>query len=456
MTPMTLTEVAAAVGGRLDGTDGSPTVTAAGLDSRGVTVGELFVAFRGERVDGHDHAAAAVAAGAAGVLAERPVGVPAVIVDHVTAALGRLARAQLQRLPDLQVVGVTGSSGKTTTKDLLAVLLGDLGPTVSAQGSFNNDIGLPLTVLRCVETTRHLVLEYGARGRGHITRLTEVAPPQVGVVLNVGTAHLGEFGRVEVTAAAKAELVARTPVAVLNADDALVREMASPGRRVLFGEGPGADVLATDVRLDAGGRASFTLSAGGRDAPVSLRLVGAHLVSDALAAAAVALHLGQPLPRVALLLSAAEPASRWRMEVTERADGVTVVNDAYNANPDSARAALQALVSMGRPTGRRTWAVLGEMLELGEAAGDQHDGLGRLAVRLDVSRIVSVGDPAGPVGRLHAGATLEGSWGEEAVHVPDVDAALALLRAELRPGDIVLVKGSRAAGLERVAEGLLA
>lgn len=460
MIPLTLAEVAMAVGGSThDIPDTGVRITGpVVLDSRNVEAGGLFVAFAGERADGHDFAAGAVRDGAAAVLAARPVGVPAIVVDDVEAALGALARHVTARL-GATVVALTGSVGKTSAKDLTAQLLGRLGPTVFPPGSFNNEIGLPLTALRAGEDTRHLVLEMGARGAGHIRYLAGLTPPSVGVVLNVGTAHLGEFGSREAIARAKGELVEVLPgdgVAVLNADDPLVRAMAprsGAARVVLFGEARDAEVRAEDVVLGPGGRPSFTLRTPQGSAGVTLRLYGEHHVSNALAAAAVARELGMPADEIATALSEAEALSRWRMEVVERADGVTIVNDAYNANPDSMRAALRALVQMGAGR-RRTWAVLGEMAELGDDAPAEHEGVGRLAVRLNVNRLVAVG--GGAAARLDMGAKNEGSWGEESVLVSDTDAAIDLLRAELRPGDVVLLKASRAMGLEVVAEALAA
>ncbi|MFP5335221.1 MAG: UDP-N-acetylmuramoyl-tripeptide--D-alanyl-D-alanine ligase [Actinomycetes bacterium] len=459
MIPLRVQEVADAVGGRLAG-GADPAAVVAGpvvVDSRQVAPGALFAALPGERVDGHDFAAAATGAGAVVVLAERELDVPCVVVDAGVPALGRLARAVLDRLPDVAVVALTGSSGKTSTKDLLAAVLGAAAPTVAPTGSFNNEVGVPLTVLRADTSTRHLVVEMGARGAGHIADLCRVAPPRVGIVLNVGSAHVGEFGSREAIARAKGEIVEALPaaddggVAVLNADDTLVAAMASrtAARVVTFGESGGADVRATDVDLDDRGRARFTLLTATGSAPVRLRLYGEHHVSNALATAAAALSLGLDVASVAEALSGAEPASRWRMEVTDRPDGVTVVNDAYNANPESVRAALKALVAMGR--GRRTWAVLGEMLELGDAAAAEHDAIGRLAVRLDVSRLVVVGDGAKAV---HTGAVHEGSWGEESVFVPDAEEAYALLHEQLRAGDVVLVKASNSIGLHALGERL--
>ena len=444
MIPLTLQEIAGAVGGRLDGVPdpGAAVTGAVEFDSRLVGPGGLFVALPGERVDGHDFAGTAVAAGAVGVLAARPVGVPAIVVPDVLAALGALAHQVLARLPRLTVVGVTGSSGKTSTKDLLAQLLARLGPTVAPPGSFNNEIGHPYTVLRADAATRYLVLENSARGIGHIAQLCAIAPPRIGVVLNVGSAHLGEFGSREAIAAAKGELVEALPaggVAVLNADDPLVAAMAARTRARVRTFGTRGDVRASEVRLE-GGRARFLLNG---TEPVALRLYGEHHVSNALAAAAVALELGMPPREVAAALSEAGPVSRWRMEVTDRADGVTVVNDAYNANPESVRAALDAL---GRIAGeRRRWAVLGQMAELGAGADEEHAAVGRLVAGLGIARLVVVGEQAAP---MHAAAVAEGA---DSVRVPDAAAAVDLLRRELRPPDVVLVKASRAAALERVA-----
>ncbi|GAA4995897.1 UDP-N-acetylmuramoyl-tripeptide--D-alanyl-D-alanine ligase [Kitasatospora paranensis] len=463
MIALTLAEAAAAVGGTLDG-GADPAARVTGpvvVDSRQVTPGGLFVAVVGERVDGHDYAAGAIADGAVAVLASRPVGVPAILVDDVVAALGRLARAVVEHAHATRVVALTGSSGKTSTKDLIAQVLQRHGETVYPPGNLNNEIGHPMTALRVEETTRHLVLEMGARHKGDIEYLTGITPPNISVVLNVGSAHVGEFGSKEGIAQAKGEIVEALTtegVAVLNADDPLVRAMESrtKGRVVLFGESRDAHVRAADVRLDDTGRPSFTLITPAGSAPVNLRLYGEHHVSNALAAAAVAVELGMPVDDTAEALSEAGALSRWRMEVVDRADGVTVVNDAYNANPDSMRAALRALVSMaGRgPERRRTWAVLGEMRELGEESLDEHDAIGRLAVRLDVTKLVAVGGREAAC--MELGARNEGSWGEESVLVSDADAAIELLRSQLQPGDVVLVKASRSAGLEKVAEALLA
>lgn len=456
MIPLSLSELATITGGTMvDAPD--PYVIVDGpaiIDSRQAAPGALFVALMGEHVDGHDYAPAAVAAGAVAVLANRPVGVPAILVGDVVEALGRLARSVVDHL-DATVVGITGSSGKTSTKDLLAGLARRLGPTVAPVSSFNNEIGHPLTVLGSAEDTRHLVLEVSARGIGHIAALCAIAPPDIGVVLNVGTAHVGEFGSREAIARAKGELVEALPaggVAVLNADDPLVRAMAgrTQARVVTFGRAADAPVRATRVRLDDSGRACFTLVTPEGTAPVALRLYGAHYVSNALAAAAAARELGAPLNTIATGLSSATIASRWRMEVTRRSDGVVVINDAYNANPESMSAALESLSAIG--SGRRTWAVLGQMTELGELSQAAHEDTGRLAARLGVAHLVVVGEGAAPI---LEGARREPGWPGVAVHQPDGDAALAFLRDRLQYGDVVLVKASRAIGLERLASALV-
>jgi UDP-N-acetylmuramoyl-tripeptide--D-alanyl-D-alanine ligase len=456
------------------------------FDSRAVTPGGLFLALPGARSDGHDFAAGAVAAGAVAVLAARPVGVPAIVVaplagaadsgasvlEHdadgsgaaVLGALAKLAADVASELVTggLTIIGITGSSGKTSTKDLLAAVLAPLGQVVAPPGSFNNELGHPWTVLRATTETDYLILEMSARHRGNIAALARIAPPSIAVVLNVGTAHLGEFGSREAIAATKAELPQAVPasgVVILNADDTAVAAMAetTAARVVRIARSAGADVWAEDVVLDELARPRFTLHSAAGMVPVALAVHGDHQVSNALCAAAVALECGADLEQVAGALAAAGPVSRHRMQVATRGDGVTVINDAYNANPDSMRAGLKALAWMAK-TGaagrRRSWAVLGEMAELGEDAIAEHDSIGRLAVRLDVSRLVVVGTGRA-MSAMHHGAVMEGSWGSESVMVADADAALALLRAELEEGDVVLVKASNSAHLGDLAEVLV-
>ncbi|OBI13130.1 UDP-N-acetylmuramoyl-tripeptide--D-alanyl-D-alanine ligase [Mycobacterium sp. E2497] len=502
MIDLTVAQIADIVGGTL--ADISPEAAAAlrvtgtvEFDSRAVGPGGLFLALPGAHADGHDYAKSAVAAGAVAVLAARPVGVPAIVVppqsrrrdgglagvlEHdsdgsgaaVLAALAKLAKAAAAELVagGLTIVGITGSSGKTSTKDLVKAVLEPLGEVVAPPGSFNNELGHPWTVLRATRDTDYLVLEMSARHPGNIAALADIAPPAIGVVLNVGTAHLGEFGSREAIARTKSELPQAVPpsgVVILNADDPAVAAMArvTDARVVRVSRfshtdsGP-SDVWADGVSLDELARPRFTLHAMNSAVEVQLGVYGDHQVTNALCASAVALQCGATVEQIGAALAQAGPVSRHRMHVTTRADGVTVIDDAYNANPDSMRAGLQALawIAHGREPGaekRRSWAVLGEMAELGEDAVAEHDRIGRLAVRLDVSRLVVVGSGRS-MSAMHHGAVMEGAWGagddRGAVNVPDAEAALALLRAELRPGDVVLVKASNAAGLGALADAL--
>jgi UDP-N-acetylmuramoyl-tripeptide--D-alanyl-D-alanine ligase len=453
--PLSLADVAKATGAVPDLIADPGAVTdAVVIDSRQAGPGALFAALPGQNVDGHDFAAAAMDAGAVAVLASRPVGVPALLTPDVPASLGKLARAVTDALPGLSIAGITGSVGKTTTKDLAAQLVERLGPTVTPHGSYNNEIGHPLTVLRVTEATRYLVLELSARKAGDIARLCEIAPPGLGVVLCVGHAHTGEFGGLAEVARAKGELPAALPatgVALLNSDDPRVLAMAerTAARVVTFGRAGGATVRAVDVRLDARGRPAFTLVTPEGSAPVRLRLVGEHNVTNALAAAALAAELGLSAAAAAEGLCAAAPRSRWRMEVTERADGVTVINDAYNANPEAMAAAIETLAVVAR--GRRAFAVLGPMNELGSESRLRHEEAGGLAARAGAAGLIVVGAAAAP---MLAGARAERSWHGELLGVPDADSAVAALGDLLGPGDVVLVKASRSAGLEQVALAL--
>jgi UDP-N-acetylmuramoyl-tripeptide--D-alanyl-D-alanine ligase len=417
------------------------------------------VAVAGERVDGHDLAAAAGAAGAAAVLGSRPTELPTVVVDDVTAALGLLARHVVDRLPEVVVLAMTGSQGKTGTKDYLAHLLSEAGPTVATRGNFNNELGVPLTVLRATPETRYLVVEMGARGVGHVAELCAIAPPTVAAVLNVGTAHIGEFGSREAIAQAKGEIVEALPAdgtAVLNADDDLVAAMAgrTTAQVVTFGGptgGPAPDVAVSDVTTDELGRQSFELVHRGSGATVHLAQVGAYQWRNAAAAAAMALAAGLDLDTVADSLADAVPASRWRMELTERPDGLVVVNDAYNANPESMRAALETLAGIGDRTGRRTVAVLGQMLELGEGAAAAHREVGDYAARAGVDVLIAVGDDAAGISR---GFDAVGGGGVS-ITTAGRDEAVAWLRHNVSAADVVLVKASRGAALELIADDLL-
>jgi UDP-N-acetylmuramoyl-tripeptide--D-alanyl-D-alanine ligase len=455
MIPLTLAEAAAASGGELRDAEPSAVASALATDSRAVVRGGLFVALPGSRADGSSFAAAALEAGAVAVVARRGAlgHGPRIEVADPLDALGAIAAAVRSR-SKAHVVGVTGSTGKTTTKDLLAAVLSTRMATVANTASFNNEVGLPLTLARLEPGTEALVVEMGARGHGHIAALARLASPEIGVVLNVGTAHLGMFGSQAAIAQAKGELVEALPAsgtAVLNADDPLVAGMAArTAARVLsFGLGASAEVRAEAVALDADGRASFKLRTPAGGAETTLPAPGEHLVQDALAAAAAGHALGLDPEDVARGLREAA-LSPMRMQVQRRADGLRVINDAYNANPASMAAALKTLAAARR--GGRVVAVLGEMAELGEQAPAEHDRLGRLATRLGIDRLLGVGELGEVAVRA---ARLEGMWPEEAIAVADGDAAVASLEAWLRPGDVVLVKASRVVALDRVAERLV-
>ncbi|HRA74942.1 MAG TPA: UDP-N-acetylmuramoyl-tripeptide--D-alanyl-D-alanine ligase [Propionicimonas sp.] len=467
MDERTAGELAALAGATLVGDPSVVVGPEVVIDSRAVTPGALFVALPGERADGHDFAFEAAGRGAAAVLVERDLGlgVPQLVVPDALAGLAALARGIVAgaAADGLRRVAITGSSGKTSTKDLLAAVLRSAGPTVAPVGSFNNEIGVPLTATAVDAATRYLVSEFGARGPGHIAALAGIVPPEVGVVLNVGHAHLGEFGSVAAIAAAKGELVEALPAdgwAVLNADDEAVAAMATRTTArlacwsLLGRPGTGEKRLwAEEVTPDRLQRHSFTLhvDTAGESAStrVSLRVAGAQQVGNALAAAGAALALGLDLARVGEALSGAAPASRWRMELHERPDGLLVVNDAYNANPDSMRAALVAVAALRRPSGRVV-AVLGDMLELGLEAAAQHEAVGELAGSLGLDAVIAVG---GHAGSIVAGAARHGI---EAIAVPDRHAALAAALGLVSPPDVVLVKASRGIALETVADALAA
>lgn len=460
MIVMTLAEIAGVVGGRVAHHEDADVVVTgpAFLDSRDPVPGGLFLAIAGEHVDGHTFAPSALDGGAAAVLGSREVVGPSIVVADVQDAVGRLATHVLaelrRRATGLVVLAVTGSQGKTSVKDMLGAVLADAGPTVATFGSFNNELGLPLTVLRAAPETRFLVLEMGARGIGHLAELCVIAPPDISVVLNVGRAHLGEFGSQEAIAAAKGELVeALTPagVAVLNLDDLLVAAMAprTRGRVVTFGTSTGAVVRLERVELDDLGRPSFDLRSGAERVHVRLALLGEHQALNAAAAAAAAQAAGVALAAVGESLTRITALSKWRMELHERADGLVVINDAYNANPDSVRAALRTLAEIGRRSGRRTVAVLGEMRELGETSDAEHAALAALRRELGIDELVVVG----------AGARAIREADDTAVFYGSVREAADGMRNNVvgTPGQppVVLVKASRAAGLERLAEALL-
>ncbi len=465
MIALTIAQLARAVRGEAVLADGQTpdTVVSGGVDtdSRLIGPGGIFVAKPGEETDGHLFVGAAVAGGAAVAIVERvvDVAVTQIVVASAVEALADLARhvvATVRERGDLRIVGITGSNGKTTTKNLLARILEGEGETVSPKASFNNEVGAPLTMLRVTDGTRFLVSEFGASAPGEIARLAGLVEPDLGVVLMVGLAHAGGFGGIEATFAAKSELVrAVRPggLAILNADDARVAAMApiaaERGVRVRwFGRGPGAEVRADDVVVEASGT-TCVVTADGESLPLRLRVLGEHHVMNALAAIAAATALGVPLADCVARLETVELAERWRMQPLG-SDRVRIINDAYNASPDSMAAALRTLAQITGPD-QRTVAVLGAMSELGEHAEEEHDRVGLLAVRLGIKRIVVVGPDAR---RMYLEAVAQGSWDAEAVFFATADEAYDYLLTELRDGDRVLVKSSNAAGLRFLGDRL--
>ncbi len=465
MIALSLAEITRAVGGvlHLDGSD----LTAESIidgsvhtDSREIVPGAIFVAKPGEVTDGHLFAPSALEQGAVLLIVEHPLDLPVaqLVVSNTVVALGDLATevvARARALGRLKIVGITGSNGKTTTKNLLRAVLERIGPTVAARASFNNEVGAPLTMLELTEDTEFLVAEMGASGVGEIARLVRMARPDIGIVLKVGLAHAGEFGGIEATVRAKSEMVTdlrATDVAVLNADDPRVAGMAEKTRArvVWFGQGGDATVRASDLQASMSGT-KFTLHlASGESRQVAFRVLGEHHVMNALAAAATAEILGVPIDDIVVALESVHTAERWRMEVLGGRDGVTIINDAFNASPDSMTAALKTLAQIAVP-GRRTIAVLGEMSELGQLSGEEHDRIGLLTVRLNISQLVVVGKAAR---RMHISTINEGSWDGESVYVDTPDEAFDLLRTSLKPGDTVLVKSSNSAGLRFLGDRL--
>ncbi|MET4159422.1 UDP-N-acetylmuramoyl-tripeptide--D-alanyl-D-alanine ligase [Agromyces sp. PvR057] len=465
MISLSLDEIASAIGGslRLRTTDATSATRVAGTvttDSREIAPGDVFFAKRGEFDDGHRFAPAAAEQGAALLVVEHELDleVPQIVVDDSVVALGDLATevvARVRATGDLKIIGVTGSNGKTTTKNLLRAVLEHVGPTVAARASYNNEVGAPITMLSLAQDTRFLVAEMGASGVGEIARLVRMARPDIGIVLKVGLAHAGEFGGIEQTVLAKSEMVTDllpTDVAVLNLDDPRVAPMAAltSARIVTFGLGAAADVRATDVVVHARGTEFMVHVPGGESAQVRFGVLGEHHVMNALATVAASVELGVALADVVAALEQVTLAERWRMQVMGGRDGVTVINDAYNASPDSMSAALKTLAQVKAP-GTRTIAVLGEMSELGEFSGEEHDRIGLLAVRLGVSQLVIVGQGAR---RLHITAINEGSWDGESAFVETSDEAYDLVVASVRPGDTVLVKSSNSAGLRHLGDRL--
>ena len=461
MIPISASKLAEVINGELVG-DGLTTATGSvQIDSRLSDSKSIFFAKPGEKADGHDFVSDALAKGAVIAVVQRPVdaAITQVVVKDTVTALGLLASWLIKELKvqsKLKVIGITGSNGKTTTKNMLRAILSRVGNTIAPIESFNNKVGAPISILRADFETKFLVVEMGAEGLGSIAYLAQMANPDVGVILKVGMAHAGEFGGIENTAKIKGELASalgENSDLVLNADDALVRQMVqiTNARISWFGTGNQAEFRASEVSLSNSGTSFILGWPDGDSTKVQLNILGEHHIFNALAAAATATILGATKRQIVDSLESMELAERWRMQRFVREDGVVVINDAYNASPDSMKAALQTLAQLGR-MGTRTIAVLGEMAELGEYSVAEHDAIGRLAVRLNIDQLVVVGEGAK---LIHMGAAQEGSWDGESKFFPSIAEALEYLRGILADGDTVLVKSSKSANLRFLGDELM-
>ena len=441
MIRLKVAQIADIVGGTLNVEGNQEVWLAPVFDSRKATPGSFFLALVGEQADGHSYIKDALDNGAVFALVSKPVNYPNIKVDDVLVALGKLAAYVRLQLPNLKVIGITGSQGKTTTKDLLQHILQSIGPTIAPENSFNNELGAPLNLLRCDEQTKFCIAELGARHLGDISNLASIVKPDIGIVLKVGSAHLSEFGSRENIAKAKGELIKSLPsdgVAILGLYDEFTPRMAEgfAGRVITFGESAAADVRAADVEIREGSP-HFDLVDGEGRVSVGMRLIGAQQIPNALAAAAAAIALGVSNDHIATALSTAENRSKWRMQLHEL-PGLLIINDAYNAAPESMEAALFSLRLFAQERGGSAWAFLGKMHELGASSGQAHEKIGTLARDLGVDHLVAIN-------AKEYGASLNYENWEKALE----------LMNEFAPGDVVLVKASRAEGLERLAQALI-
>jgi UDP-N-acetylmuramoyl-tripeptide--D-alanyl-D-alanine ligase len=459
---ISLQEIADAIGAELIG-DGSITIAGSvETDSRLISAGSLFVAKPGEITDGHLFISAAIDKGAIAAIVEHPVPeeIAQLIVKDSVEALGLLAAhvvAKVKALGNMTVIGVTGSNGKTTTKNMLREVLSTQGPTIAPAESFNNEVGAPYSMLQISEHTKFLVVEMGAGGPGTIRYLAQMSKPDIGIELKVGLAHAGEFGGIEVTESIKSELVQELTedgIAILNADDERVMNMVSKTKAkvVTFGLGDESTYSASDVAISLQGTSFSFTGADGVSSPVQLQILGEHHVYNALAALTVAELVGVERSKAIQALEQMKLAEKWRMEMHVASNGVTVINDAYNSSPDSMRAALQTLAQLGRLSGKKTVAVMGEMAELGAYSAHEHDAIGRIAVRLNLGQVVVVGKGAK---LIHMGASQEGSWDGESQYFEEISDALGYLREMLTGDEIVLVKSSKSANLRYLGDDLL-
>lgn len=446
-----LSDIASIVSGELHGIDAE--IHSISTDSRSISDGALFVALKGETFDGHDYIKDALHKGASAALTRRPTTGTHILVSDPLKALGDIARHYRTTL-SAKVIAITGSSGKTSTKDLLACALRPFGSVVKSEKSLNNEIGVPLTIFEADVSTDFLILEMGMRGLGQIDYLTHIATPHISLLLNAGSAHLAELGSRENIVKAKSEIfhnMSNPKIAITFADDERLVRLAEnlDATTLLFGQSESADIHVADLGISSEGNPLATIVVNNQRYQLTLPRIGEHQMLNAAAVLTVIHALSLDVAQAISVLETCREKSEWRMETIELNQEITLINDAYNANPESVRAGLKALKDFAQQ--RRSWAVLGEMRELGESSIEEHDAIGRLCVRLDVSKTLAVGEPARSI---QLGASQEGSWNQEALFVPTVDEAIDVLCREILPGDVVFIKASRAVGLERVAKAL--
>ena len=448
MIVLKASEIALIVGGELKGSDVSITAPPV-FDSGKATPGSIFLALKGEKTDGHNFITDAFTHGAVLAFVTAASAERCIVVPDVLKALNKLAAHVRNQLKDLQVIALTGSQGKTTTKDLLQHILENLGKTVAPTGNFNNELGTPITLLQCKEDTKFCILEMGARHIGDIAQLCKMAKPNIGMVLRVGTAHIGEFGSAEAVAQAKSEMISSLrpdAIAILGQYDAFTPRMISlhKGKTISFGETTSADVRATDIEIREG-RPHFDLVTSAGRAAVGLRVVGIHQVANALAAAAAASALGASIDQIAVSLSTADIRSKWRMEIQELRN-IVLINDSYNSSPESVEAALRTLVLFAQERGGQSWAFLGKMHELGESSAGHHADIGTLASELGIDHLVCIGAPEYS-SKISTSAATE-------IHLFKEKVDAVQLVHEMSAGDVVLVKASRAEKFEELAQAI--
>ena len=445
MIPLSVGKIAEICGGEIFGIEPEAIIFENFFfDSRSAIKGGIFIALKGESIDGHEYVDQAILNGAELALVSSSVSAPSIKVVNVLESLGKIAKYVRIQLKNLKVIAITGSQGKTTTKDLLAHILGAVGETISPIGSYNNELGAPLTLLSCTPNTKFCVVEMGARKIGDIAKLSEIAKPNVGVVLKVGNAHVGEFGSRENIAIAKGELVVELSAndfAVLGTYDEYTPKMAgtTSAKVLTFGENGKADIRAADVEYREGYAHFDLVTPQGREA-VGLRIVGMHQVANALAAAAAATALNIPIEVIASALSTAEMTSKWRMDINE-INGLLIINDAYNANPESMLAALRTLALLSQDRGGRSWAFLGKMHELGDESERDHAEVADAAAALDIDHFVAIGNSD-----YRAIDSME-----MVTHYYAQQSEAQELFSHFEVGDVILVKASRAEHLEIIA-----